>query len=77
MWDKTLLAMRTDNKYSPARMIESLKAVSGTHLKQNYYMFDYYDEVVQHIGNALGIDFSKRIMSLNERRKLLAATKKS
>lgn len=72
-----VLEIKTEGKYSPARMIESLNAVSGAHLQQNYYMFDYYDEVVEHIGNALGIDFTKRILSLGEIKKLLAATKKS
>ena len=57
-------------------MIESLNAVSGAHLQQNYYMFDYYDDVVEHIGNTLGIDFSKRIIPWGEIRSLLAATKK-
>lgn len=70
-----VLELKTKSKYSPARMIESLKAVSGSHLQQNYYMFDYYDDVVEHIGNALGIDFSKRILALGEIRKILAATK--
>ncbi|MFA7372747.1 MAG: IS1634 family transposase [bacterium] len=71
-----ILELKTQHKYSPARMIESLNAVSGAHLQQNYYMFDYYDDVVEHIGNTLGIDFSKRIIPWGEIRSLLAATKK-
>jgi transposase len=71
-----ILERKTERNYSPARMIESLNAVSGVHLQQNYYMFDYFDEVVEHIGNTLGIDFSKRILSWGEIRSLLAAPKK-
>ncbi len=71
-----ILELKTERKYSPARMIDSLNAVSGAHLQQNYYMFDYYDEVLEHIGNTLGIDFSKRILPWGEIRRLLAATKK-
>ena len=39
-------------------------------------MFDYYADVVEHIGNTLGIDFSKRIIPWGEIKSLLAATKK-
>ena len=35
-----VLEIKTEGKYSPARMIESLNAVSGAHLQQNYYIFD-------------------------------------
>mgnify|MGYP000875684340 CR=1 FL=1 len=61
---------------SPARMIDSLNAVSGVHLQQNHYMFDYYDKMVECIGNTLGIAFSRRILPWDEIRSLLAATKK-
>lgn len=71
-----VLESKTEGKYSPARMIESLNAVSGAHLQENYYIFDYMDQVVEHIGNAIGIDFSKRILSLGEIKKILAAVKK-
>ena len=71
-----VLESKTEGKYSPARMIESLNAVSGAHLQENYYMFDYIDQVVEHIGSAIGIDFSKRILSLGEIKIILAATKK-
>ena len=71
-----ILEMKTGGKYSPARMIESLNAVSGSHLQQNYYMFDYFDEVLAHIGLALGMDFSRRFMSVGEIRNFLASTKK-
>jgi transposase len=71
-----VLESKTEGKYSPARMIESLNAVSGAHLQENYYMFDYIDQVVEHIGSAIGIDFSKRILSLGEIKNILAATKK-
>lgn len=71
-----VLESKTEGKYSPARMIESLNAVSGSHLQENYYLFDYADQVTDHIGNALGIDFSKRLLTLGEIKKILAATKK-
>lgn len=71
-----ILELKTERKYSPARMIESLNAVCGTHLQQNYYLFDYYDEVVEYIGNTLGIDLSRRILPWGEIKSLLSAKRK-
>jgi hypothetical protein len=42
----------------------------------NYYLFDYYDDVLKDIGKEFGIDFSKRIRSLGEIKKISADTKK-
>jgi hypothetical protein len=63
-------------KYSISQMIESLNKCSCTHAKQNYYLFDYYDEVLKDIGSELGIDYSVRIRTLGEIKKILATTKK-
>ena len=45
-------------------------------LQQNYYLFDYYDEVLKEIGSIMDIDFGKRIRTLGEIKKILAKTKK-
>jgi hypothetical protein len=42
-------------------------------MKQNYYLFDYYDEVLKDIGNVFAIDFSKRVRSLAEIKKKFAS----
>ncbi|MDD4835431.1 MAG: hypothetical protein PHC44_12050 [Lutispora sp.] len=47
-----------------------------THIQQNYYLFDYYDEILETIGNKLELDFSKQILSLGEIKKILRNTKK-
>lgn len=71
-----ILEMRLAHKYSAGRILESLSKAECSLLQQNYYIFDYYDEVLKDIGEAIGIDFSKRIRTLGEIKQILAETKK-
>ena len=72
-----ILEMKLEHKYSTAKIIESLSRSECSLLQQNYYLFDYYDEVLKDIGKISGIDFSKRIRSLGEIKQELADTKKT
>ena len=71
-----ILEMKLDHKYSIAKVLESLAKSECTHLQQNYYLFDYYDPILKDIGVAFDIDFSKRIRSHGEIKKIFASTKK-
>lgn len=71
-----ILELKTERKYSVGKLLSSLSNAQCTLLQQNYYLFDYYDEVLKDIGNATNIDFSKRIRTLGEIKKNLADTKK-
>ena len=71
-----ILEMKTEQKYSITRMLESLSKAECSHLQQNYYLFDYYDEVLEDIGEKLEIDFSRKVLSLGEIKNFLGATKK-
>ena len=59
-----ILEMKLEHKYSAGRIIDSLSRAECSLLQQNYYVFDYYDEVLKDIGNVTNIDFSKRIRTL-------------
>lgn len=72
-----ILEMKLSQKYSIGKLLESLSQAQCTLVQQNYYLFDYYDEVLKDIGLALDIDFSKRIRTLGEIKKIIATTKKS
>ena len=65
-----------EHRYSTGRIIESLSKSECSLLQQNYYIFDYYDDVLKDIGKVTGIDFSKRIRTLGEIKQKLAETKK-
>ena len=71
-----ILETKLEQKYSIGRILASLSKCSCTLLQQNYYLFDYYDDTLKDIGTSLNIDFNKRIMTLNEIKKVLANTKK-
>lgn len=71
-----ILEMKLEHKYSTGRIIDSLSRAECSLLQQNYYVFDYYDEVLKDIGNATNIDFSKRIRTLGEIKQVIADSKK-
>ena len=71
-----ILEMKIEHQYGITQMLESLKKSECTYMQMNYYLFDYYDDVLKVIGNKFGIDFSKRIRSLGEIKKIFADTKK-
>lgn len=71
-----ILEMNLDWKYSIGTILDSLSKANCSLVQQNYYLFDYYDAVLKNIGTVVGIDFSKRLRTLGEIKKILADTKK-
>lgn len=71
-----LLEMSTEGKYSTRTLVNEMKNITGSYVAENYYMFDYFNEVVKDLGDIISIDFSKRFMTLGEIKKILASTKK-
>ena len=71
-----LMEYRIKRKYSVKTILESLRKCGCSHLEQNYYLFDYYDEVLKELGNDLKIDFNRKYRSLGEIREALGKTKK-
>lgn len=71
-----ILEHRLGGKYYVGKILESLSKASCTHIQENYYLFDYFDEVLADIGNELGIDFGKKYMRLGEIKKILGRVKK-
>jgi Transposase len=71
-----LLEMTVKRKYSIADMLESLGKAECTYLQQNYYLFDYGDDILNHLGKLFDIDFSKRLRGLAEIKFILADVKK-
>ena len=67
----TLLIMRileqlTENRHSVRQIRNSLVNYSCSYLDQNYYLFDYRDDVILTMEKTFGLDLSKKIMSLSE-----------
>lgn len=71
-----ILENKLEQKYSIGAILDSLSKAECSLIQQNYYLFDYYDEVLKDIGLIMDIDFAKRTRTLGEIKKVLARTKK-
>lgn len=71
-----ILEYNLNGKHSITKMIDSLKKCSCTNVDRNYYIFDYYDEVLEDISIATGIDFSTKLRALQQIKKNISETKK-
>ena len=67
---------RLNGKYSVSSILESLNKASCSHVDKNYYVFNYYDEILEDIGKEFNVDYSKKFMNLREIKNILANTKK-
>jgi len=71
-----LLQERVSKKYSAAQIIKSLSKCNCSNVQENYWQFKYRDNILEDIGNALSIDFSKKFKTLQDIKNILAETKK-
>lgn len=71
-----VLQHKLNNKYSIEQILESLGKCSCSNIQENYYVFNYYDEVLESIGKILNINFSLKFRELKDIKKILSNTKK-
>ena len=71
-----LVEKEIGGKYSTMALINAMNGITGTYLDENYYMFDYYNEIVKDLGSMVDIDFSKRFITLGEIKRIIAKVKK-
>ena len=71
-----LLQKRLDNKFSAHKISESLRKIECSHLKENIYLLDYYDDVTDAIKNHLNIDFTRKYLKLSEIKNIFGDVKK-
>jgi transposase len=71
-----LIQKKLGRKYSTAAIIDCLKKISCSNEQENLYLFDYRSEISDAIGEALGIDFTRKRLRLGEIKKILGDTKK-
>jgi transposase len=71
-----ILQHKLEGKYSPTRILESLRRIECTHVEENIYLFDYQDEISKAVEEAFGIDFSRKYMTFGEIKKSLGDVKK-
>lgn len=71
-----ILEMKTEQKYSIGKLLNSISQANCIHVNENLYLFSYYDEVLEWISEKTGIKFNHKILSLGEIKKILGDTKK-
>lgn len=64
-----------NKKYTIKEIRNALIHYSCSYLEQNYYLFDYRDEVIKAIEEIFEFDLSKKYMTLAEIKKILKYTK--
>lgn len=70
-----VLEKMLDEKYTVKNIRDSLIKYSCSYLEQNYYLFDFRNKVIESLEFVFKLDFSKKIMSQSEIKKILACAK--
>lgn len=71
-----LIGKKTDRKYSAEKIISCLNSISCSNEQDNLYLFDYRSKISDAIGDALGIDFTRKRLRRAEIKNILAESKK-
>lgn len=66
-----VLEQMLNKKHTVKQIRTSLVSYSCSYLEQNYYLFDYRDDVIKSFESLFGFDLSKKIMSQAEIKKIL------
>ena len=70
-----MLQHRLNGKYSVSQILESLQKCNCSHIQENYWLFNYTDDILSDIGTELNINFSQKFRQLQDIKKILADTK--
>jgi hypothetical protein len=66
-----VLEQMLEKKHTVKQIRNSLISYSCSYLEQNYYLFDYRDDVIKSVESVFGFDLSKKIMSQAEIKNIL------
>lgn len=72
-----MLEFRLNKKYSAFQIIESLRNSTCSLIKENIFLNNYCDKLLEDIGNELDINFKKSYFTRAEIKKYLAVSKKA
>ena len=64
------------NSFTIDKITESLRNVACSVLDQNIWLFDFADEVTDHLNDVFGTDFGRKSMTLQEIKNCVALTKR-
>lgn len=70
-----LIQQKTDGKYSAKKILDCLNKIQCCNEEENIYLFNYRNEISDELGDAFGIDFTKKRLTLSEIKKVLGEAK--
>ena len=70
-----IIQKQTQKRFSAEQITDCLNRINGTSEEENLYLFDYRNAFSDAIGEAFGIDFTRKRLRLFEIKKILADTK--
>lgn len=70
-----ILELKTEHRFSIGKLLDSLSKANCVHVKENLYLFSYYDEVLELLQQKTDIPFNRKMLSLGEIKKVLGNTK--
>jgi transposase len=71
-----LIQKETGHRHSTAKLIDAMNNISCSNETENLYLFNYRSEVTDDLGQALGVDFTKKRLTRGEIKKNLGSVKK-
>ncbi|MDR1185751.1 MAG: IS1634 family transposase, partial [Coriobacteriales bacterium] len=72
-----ILEHRTKHAHTMNALIKTLRAANGTHLGDNWWIFDHRDAALDAIGDVLGIDLTRQVLSEGDVREMSGAVKRA
>jgi transposase len=71
-----IVEKRLKGKYSFATIADTLSKVEASNINQNLWLFNYANEITEEMGKAFGVDFGKKLMTLQDIKINLGKVKK-
>ena len=71
-----LIQKRLGGKYPVGQILEALRNISCSRESENFYLFDYRNDITEALGEGFGLDFNKERLTRGEIKKYLAMVKK-
>lgn len=71
-----LVELRLGGKHTIEKITDTLRNVACSNIDQNYWLFDFADDITDDINAAFGTDFGRKTMTLKEIKNNFAQSKK-
>ena len=65
-----LLEEKLNKKYSPDKIIKSIKNYTSTHIEHDIYKQNNYNDIIEELSNIYGLNFNKKYRTLSEIKKI-------